>query len=231
MFDEPIRDGVILISGGLDSVSLLHILKHKNPDIKLYALNMYYGQRHKKEQEYCKYNCDLLNVPYIEYNLQFYNDIIKDVSAMVGNNDLEVPDKEYDPNEVPITYAPFRNALFTIISAVFCETHKLNTIYCAIHRGDSESNYWDCSPEFVTNMNSLLFMRSIRLIAPFMNIKKADIVKLGSTIPTLDFSKTWSCYNGGEKHCGHCSTCRERILSFKTCNIEDPTEYLDNPYK
>lgn len=222
--------GVILASGGMDSMSLLHILKYNDPDGDYHVLNMYYGQRHKKEQEYCKYNCDLLKVPYTEYNLEFYNNIIKGVSAMVGNNDLLPPDKEYDPNETPVTYAPFRNMLFITIAAAYCEANNLNSVYTAIHFGDSESNYWDCTKEFANKMNSILSMRGIELRTPFVNIKKTDIAKMVKDIPTFRFDKTWSCYRGGEKHCGHCSTCRERILAIRDAGINDPTEYEDNPY-
>lgn len=225
------NDGIILVSGGMDSMTLMHMLKHQNPNIKLMALNMYYGQRHEIEMEYCKYNCTCLNIPYNEVKLNFYNDIIKDVSAMVGNNNIEVPNKEYDPEETPVTYAPFRNALFITIAAAYAESNGMNTIYYAAHKGDEVSNYWDCSDEFFDKMNALLSMRDIKLVAPFINIKKVDIAKIAKDIPTLDLSKTWSCYKGDKVHCGVCSTCRERILAIRDAGIEDKTEYLENPYK
>ena len=224
------HSGAILISGGMDSVTLLHYIKNEYPEADIHAINMYYGQRHKKEQEYCKYWCDYLKVPYTEYNLSFYNDIIKNVSAMVGNNNLEVPEKEYDPTETPITYAPFRNALFVIIASAYCESNNLHNIYYAGHAGDSESNYWDCSPEFLDNINKLLEMRDIKLVAPFINKKKSDIAKLSLNYPELDLSKTWSCYKGGDIHCGVCSTCRERITAMILAGVDDKTEYKVNPY-
>lgn len=225
------HDGVILISGGMDSVTLLHWLKHEYDGINLHALNMYYGQRHKKEQKYCKYWCKKLEVPYTEYKLNFYNDIIKGVSAMVGNSDLTPPDKEYDPTETPVTYAPFRNALFTIISAAYCESNNLKNVYTAIHFGDAASNYWDCSKEYLDKINNLLAMRGITLNAPFVDMKKADIARTAKTLPGFKLEKTWSCYKGGEVHCGTCSTCRERILAAKEAGLIDHTVYAENPYK
>ena len=225
------HSGVALVSGGMDSITLLHYLKNEYPDAELHALNMYYGQRHKKEQEYCKYWCDYLKVPYVEYNLSFYNDIIKDVSSMVGNNNLVVPDKEYDPNETPLTYAPFRNLLFSVISAAYCESNGLHNIYYAGHASDAGANYWDCGIEFVNKTNDLLSMRDIKLVAPFINKTKTDIARLSLNYPQLDLSKTWSCYKGGDIHCGTCSTCRERIIAMRDAGVDDKTEYKKNPYK
>lgn len=223
-------DGVVLVSGGMDSITLLHYIKNEYPVAKIHALNMYYGQRHKKEQEYCKYWCDFLNVPYTEYNLSFYYDMIKDVSAMV-ENDLEVPEKEYDPNETPVTYAPFRNLLFVIIGSIYCECHGLKKIYYAGHAGDAGANYWDTTVEFLNKTNELLAMRGIELVAPFINITKGSIAKIAKHYKDLDLSKTWSCYKGEDVHCGVCSTCRERILAMIEAGIEDKTEYKENPYK
>ena len=225
------HSGVILVSGGMDSITLLHHLKNEYPNEELHALNMYYGQRHKKEQEYCKYWCDYLKVPYTEYNLSFYNDIIKNVSSMVGNNNLEIPDKEYDPNETPLTYAPFRNQLFITIACAFCESNNLSNVYYGAHKGDSAANYWDCSTDFFNKINDLLSLRNIKLVDPFINMTKTDIAKLSKKYKDLDLSKTWSCYKGGDIHCGTCSTCRERIIAMRDGGVEDKTEYKENPYK
>lgn len=222
--------GVILLSGGMDSVTLLNYIKNEYPDATFHAINLYYGQRHVKEMEYSKYWCDKFNIKYTSYNLEFLKDMVKGVSAMVSDSDIEVPDKEYDPNETPSTYVPFRNAIFSIIAASYCESNNLYNVYYAGHASDAGSNYWDCTEEFVNTINELLLMRNIKLIAPFINYTKADIAKTAKKL-NVDLSKTWSCYKGGDIHCGTCSTCRERILAIKKAGIEDKTEYKENPYK
>ena len=224
------NSGVVLLSGGMDSVTLLNFIKHEHPDATIHAINLYYGQRHKQEMEYSKYWCEKLNIKQSSYNLEFLKDMVKDVSAMVSESKVEVPNKEYDPNEVPATYVPFRNAIFTIVAAAYCECNQLYNIYYAGHRGDAGSNYWDCTEEFVQSINRLLFLRGIKLNAPFIHYTKADIAREAKRL-NIDLSKTWSCYKGGIIHCGVCSTCRERILAIKEAGMDDPTEYLENPYK
>ena len=221
--------GVILLSGGMDSVTLLNYLKHEYPDAEFHAINLYYGQRHKKEIEYSKYWCDKFNIKYISYDLGFLKDIVKGVSSMVSDSKLEIQNKEYDVNETPTSYVPFRNAIFTVIASSYCESNNLYNVYYAGHRGDAGANYWDCSIEFVDTINELLMMRNIKLIAPFINYTKADIAKTAKEL-NVDLSKTWSCYKGGDIHCGICSTCRERILAIKEADMIDNTEYEENPY-
>ena len=225
------NSGVVLISGGMDSVTLLFHIKNLYPDDTIHAMTMYYGQRHKQEIHYSKYWCKRLNVPFHEYNLSFVKDITRKVSSMIDKSDLDVPNEEYDSTKTPSTYVPFRNAMFTMIAACYCESNGLNNIYYAGHAGDSGANYWDCSEEYYDRINNLLAMRSIRLVAPFIDKTKADIARLSKQYPDLQLERTWSCYNGDKIHCGTCSTCRERILAMKSAGVIDRTEYVTNPYK
>lgn len=225
------KDGVILLSGGMDSVTLLHHLKNEYPEANIHALNIYYGQRHKLEIKYAKAHCKKLNVPFNEIKLNFIGDMTRKVSSMIDDSDIEVPNQDYNPDETPSTYVPFRNAIFAVIAASYCETNDLHNIYYAGHMGDSGANYWDCTTDFVRKINALLSMRNLLLVAPFIDIKKSDIAKIAKQYKKLDLSKTWSCYNGGDIHCGTCSTCRERILAMKEAGHVDKTEYIENPYQ
>ena len=228
---NSIKDGVVLLSGGMDSTTLLYHIKNEYPDSNIHALTMYYGQRHKNEIKFAKAHCKKLDVPYYEIKLDFVSKITENVSSLVKDSELEIPNKEYDPDETPNTYVPFRNAMFTMIAASYCECNNLKNIYYAGHIGDSGVNYWDCSQEFVNMINHTLVMRDILLVAPFIDKTKTYIASIAKKYKKLDLSKTWSCYNGEDVHCGTCSTCRERILAMKNAGYKDKTEYLENPYK
>ena len=224
------NNGVVLISGGMDSVTLLYHIKNLYPEATIHAITMYYGQRHRKEMFYSRYWCKKLNIPFHDYKLGFIGDITKDVSSMIGASKIDVPNEEYDSNKTPSTYVPFRNAIFTMIAASYCESNNLTNIYYAGHVGDSGANYWDCSMEYYDKVNSLLALRGIVLRAPFLSKTKVDIAKVAKQYKDLHLEKTWSCYNGNDIHCGTCSTCRERILAMKGAGIVDKTSYVTNPY-
>lgn len=224
------HSGVVLISGGMDSVTLLYHIKNLYPDATIHAITMYYGQRHKKEIFCSRYWCKKLGVSFHEYKLSFISDITKDVSSMIGASKIDVPNEEYDSTKTPSTYVPFRNAMFTMIAACYCESNNLTNIYYAGHAGDSGVNYWDCSTEYYDRMNNLLSLRGITLNAPFINMTKVDIARVAKQYKKLRLEKTWSCYNGNDIHCGTCSTCRERILAMKGAGIVDKTPYITNPY-
>jgi 7-cyano-7-deazaguanine synthase len=225
------KSGVCLVSGGLDSMTLLNKLRYENPNMNLHALSFIYGQRHKsKELFYAKYWTRKLHIPYTIHLLKSLGDITRGVSAMIAESSIQPPDKEYDPNEEPLTYVPFRNAIFATLAASYAESNGLNTIYYAGHAGDAGSNYWDCTKAYVENINKLFAMRGISYEAPFIDITKDQICLEGKKIPGFDHSKTWSCYKGGKIHCGTCSTCLERQQSFITSGVIDKTKY-ETPLK
>lgn len=225
------NDGAVLVSGGMDSITLLYHLKQLYPDANIHAISLYYGQRHNQEMRYAKYWTKKLNVPFYTYKLSFVSDITKNVSSMIGASSIDVPNEEYDCNKTPSTYVPFRNPLFTMVAAMYCESNKLYNIYYAGHAGDSGANYWDCSVKYFDKMNQLLALRNMRLVAPFIELTKVDIARVAKKYPDLHLEKTWSCYNGDTIHCGTCSTCRERIMAMKGAGLVDKTQYKENPYK
>ena len=214
---------LIIYSGGLDSTVLLHYLASEN---KLKgALGVCYGQRHLRELDYARENCKKLGVPFE----------LADISALInvfGKNSLtdtstEVPDGDYNEDNMKSTVVPNRNMILLSIAAARAIAIGAESIAYAAHSGD-HSIYPDCREEFANAMDAVLQLchyTPIRLARPFVNMNKAQIVSLGARLG-VDFSQTWSCYKGGEKHCGVCGTCLERKEAFRLANVVDTTEYL-----
>ena len=216
---------VLLVSGGLDSVTLLHFVRNQTSDIHM--ISVIYGQRHQsKELECAKYWATKYGYSHSLLDISFFGQLVSPVSAMVADSELKPQDKLYDASEVPLTYVPFRNMLFITMAAAVAETNKCNYIYYGAHKGDEEANYWDCTDNFVEKMKDVIYLNpsGIELKAPFARHTKKDIIEFG-LLNKVDFSHTWSCYNGNDIACGVCSTCRERILSFDALKEQDPIKY------
>lgn len=214
---------LIVYSGGLDSTVLLHLLKSQGKADG--ALLVDYGQRHIKELECAKHNCKKLGIPFDIADL-------KSLSNIFGKNSLtdktqSVPDGNYAEENMKSTVVPNRNMIMIAIATARAISIGTNEVAYAAHSGD-HAIYPDCRNEFAEALDAVLHLchyESIKLLRPFVDMNKADIVKLGATLG-VDFSQTWTCYKGGEKHCGKCATCMERKEAFKLAGIVDTTEYL-----
>ena len=139
-----------------------------------------------------------------------------------------IPEGNYDEENMRSTVVPFRNGIMLSVAAGLAETYGLKNVMLANHAGD-HTIYPDCRPEFVDAMDKAIeagTWEGIRLLTPYTNISKADIARRGAKLG-IDFSKTWSCYRGGDKHCGKCGTCRERKEALMLAGILDTTEYED----
>lgn len=215
---------LVIYSGGLDSTVLLYKL-HSEGRAKA-ALSVIYGQRHSKEADFAEYNCKKLGVPVMKIDITC-------IKPLFGHNALtdasvSVPKADYDQATMSNTVVPNRNMIFMALAAARAISLGEDEIAYAAHSGD-HSVYPDCRPEFADAMQkalSLCHYTPVKLLRPFVNISKADIVRLGADLG-VDFSKTWSCYEGGKIHCGKCGTCRERREAFKEAGVEDPTIYAD----
>ncbi len=212
---------LIVYSGGLDSTVLLHYLaKQKRADA---ALWVDYGQRHKREFECAKINCEKLGVPLDIANLA-------DLAPLFGENALtnknvDVPNGDYDESNMKTTVVPNRNMIMIAVAAARAIAIGANSVAYAAHSGD-HSIYPDCRPEFADALDNVLKLchyEPIALVRPFVNITKTDIVKLGAELG-VDFAQTWSCYNGESEPCGTCGTCKERQQAFKEAALIDPLE-------
>lgn len=215
---------ISIISGGLDSVSMLYIQAKQGREV--HALSFDYGQRHKKELEFARRAA---------YDIGGTWDLIdlSSLTHLIGGSSLTdnipVPDGHYAQENMKITVVPNRNAIMLSIAYGVAVAEKADAVAIAVHAGD-HFIYPDCRPAFTEAFErmqdkAIEGFGNVQLLTPFIKYSKSDIVKKGQTAGT-PFHKTWSCYKGGDIHCGTCGTCVERKEAFQLAGIEDPTIYL-----
>jgi 7-cyano-7-deazaguanine synthase len=214
------KDSVIIYSGGLDSTTLLYEERER---IAL-AVTFDYGSNHAAREIACaRHHCDRLGIEHVVIELGFMSRYF-DSSLLSGADDI--PDGNYDDSNMHSTVVPFRNGIMLSIACGLAENRGLKRVLIANHGGD-HAIYPDCRPEFVNAMDGAMqagTYEGVRLTAPYTNISKADIVRRGAQLG-IDYGETYSCYKGGERHCGTCGTCTERKEAFREAGIPDPTEY------
>ena len=210
----------MILSGGVDSTTLLH---YKKDRIAL-AVSFDYGSNHnEREIECAKWQCKALGIEHLVIPLVFIGKYFKS-SLLSGAS--EIPKGDYDTENMKSTVVPFRNGIMLSIACGLAESRGLKYLMMANHGGD-HAIYPDCRPEFTRAMSDAMKAGTydgITLIDPFTHISKVDIVGIGNKLG-VDYSHTYSCYCGGEKHCGSCGTCRERKQAFDAAGVEDPTVY------
>jgi 7-cyano-7-deazaguanine synthase len=214
------KDSVIILSGGMDSVTLLHA---KKEDIAL-AITFNYGSNHaQREIECASYHCKLLGIEHIIIPLDFMHQYFK--SSLLSGSEA-IPEGHYAAENMKSTVVPFRNGIMLSIACGLAESRGLKKVYIANHAGD-HAIYPDCRAGFIESMSEAMTQgtyKGVKLAAPFTELTKAEIASIGGKIG-VDYTHTYSCYKGGEKHCGKCGTCVERKEAFKLAGIEDTTEY------
>lgn len=214
------KDSVIVVSGGMDSITLLY---DKKEEIAL-AVTFDYGSKHNaREIAWAKVHCGRLGIRHIVIKLDFMQKYF--TSSLLEGGD-EIPEGHYADENMKSTVVPFRNGIMLSVAAGIAESNGLKKILIANHGGD-HTIYPDCRPEFIGAMDRAIAngtYEDVRIDAPYTNITKADIAKIGKRIG-IDYSETWSCYKGGERHCGKCGTCIERKEAMALAGIDDRTEY------
>ena len=248
---EDAKKIVVSLSGGLDSTTLVYLMVNLLGKDNVYCLSMNYSQRHSVELECAKRTCAKLGVAHKIIDIGFLGDIVSGVSAMVVG-DVKTPtiDDVNAAKEVK-TYVPFRNAILSSITFAFAESVGADAIALGVQFGDYANNeayyYWDCSKKFTETMQQLADLNDkhkISYVAPFVELTKADEIKLGLKLG-VDYGNSWTCYLGksdGEKTeywtepaggrnlitrkhfqpCGVCPSCVGRAEAFKSLGIEDP---------
>lgn len=219
---ENPRSSIVLLSGGLDSATLLAKLVAEKR--RVLALGVDYGQRHSRE-------IDAARALAAHYGVEYRLADLRAVSAFFGKNsltDASVPVYEgaYDETGMKTTVVPARNLLLISLATSWAIAEKCDTVAYAAHGGD-HAIYPDCREEFAEKLDAVVRVSDwhpVRLERPFVGMSKAEIVALGARLG-VPFSLTWSCYNGGEKHCAKCSTCVERAAAFREAGVPDPTIY------
>ena len=214
------KDSAIIVSGGMDSITLLY---DKQDEIAL-GISFNYGSNHnKKEIAFAQLHCGRLGIKHIVIDLGFMPKYMKSC-LMEGAG--AIPDGNYDDENMKSTVVPFRNGIMLSIAIGIAESHQLKYVMMANHAGD-HAIYPDCRPEFVKAMSAAAkagTYADVEVLTPYTNITKTDIARIGKRLG-IDYTETWSCYKGGEKHCGKCGTCRERKEALRDAGIEDKTEY------
>ena len=219
---------VIILSGGLDSTTLLHYVKKELKYDEIYALTFNYGQRHKKEIECAKYQATSVGCKEHKIiDISFFKDLTKGASALTDES-IHVPHiKDVLGDPQPITYVPNRNMILLSIATAYAESVGASDVFYGAQAHDTYSGYWDASPEFLDKINEVLSLNRRHIIsikAPFIHLKKRDLIALGLKLG-VDYSRTWTCYNGKDKACGVCPTCSDRIKAWKDIGQKDPLEY------
>lgn len=214
------KDSIIIVSGGMDSVTLLYDYKDR---IAL-GISFDYGSNHNaKEIHFAKLHCERLGIKHITIPLDFMHQYFK--SSLLEGADA-IPEGHYQDENMKSTVVPFRNGIMLAIAAGMAESYGLSHVMIANHGGD-HAIYPDCRPEFISAMSNATEAGSyngVTVLAPYTNITKGDIARRGKELG-IDYNETWSCYKGGEKHCGKCGTCVERKEALHYAGIEDTTEY------
>lgn len=214
------KDSILILSGGMDSTTLLYDMKER---IAL-AISFDYGSNHNaREIGYAKQHCCRLGIRHFVIKFDFMRDYFK--SSLLDGADA-VPEGSYADENMKSTVVPFRNGIMLAVAAGIAESEGLKYVMMANHGGD-HAIYPDCRPEFVRAMSDATKAGTypgIEVLAPYTNLTKADIARRGKQLG-IDYSETWSCYKGGDKHCGKCGTCVERKEALREAGIEDTTEY------
>lgn len=214
------KNGVIVLSGGMDSVTLLHDRKE---EIAL-AVTFNYGSNHNaREIECARYHCGLLGIPHIVIDLSFMGEYFK--SSLLSGAD-SIPEGNYDDDNMKSTVVPFRNGIMLSVACGLAESEGLRHVFIANHGGD-HAIYPDCRRGFIDAMSEAMEQGTyehVDIIAPYTDITKGEIALIGKRLG-VDYSHTYSCYKGGERHCGKCGTCVERMEAMKYAGIDDPTPY------
>lgn len=216
---------IAVVSGGLDSTTLAYLLHAEGYELHLLAFD--YGQRHRKELAFAERSARRLKAA---FDLIDLSNIGKFLKGSALTDDIAVPDGHYAAPTMAITVVPNRNAIMLDIAVAVAVTAGCDAVAFGAHGGDHVI-YPDCRPAFVDAFaasaqlgNEGFLADGFRVLAPFLRLGKADIVRLGAS-GGVPFERTWSCYAGGARHCGTCGTCTERREAFQLAGIPDPTRY------
>ena len=217
------KNGVIIVSGGMDSITLLY---ERKDEIAL-GISFDYGSNHNaREIPFARMHCERLGIRHLVINLSFIHQYFK--SSLLSSAD-KIPEGSYDDDNMKSTVVPFRNGIMLSIAVGIAESEGLKKVFIANHGGD-HAIYPDCREEFIEAINAASqagTYEHVRILAPYTNITKTDIALRGKQLG-IDYSETWSCYKGGEVHCGKCGTCVERKQALREAGLEDTTQYESN---
>ncbi len=212
---------VLIFSGGLDSTTLLYYLRQQGHEMRCLCVD--YGQRHRRELAAAQAICRPLGV---ECRLADLTAVRPLLAGSALTDDVPVPLGPYTDDSMKLTVVPNRNMIMLSVAIGWAVSLEFDAVAYAAHVGD-HAVYPDCRPEFaeaIARAAALCDRRPIELCRPFIDKSKADIVRIGARLG-VPFANTWSCYQGGQVHCGKCATCLERREAFRIAGVPDPTAY------
>lgn len=219
------KTAVAIVSGGMDSVTLVYLMVSQGYDLSILAFD--YGQRHKKELGYAEHCAKSLRSNFEVVDLSGVGRLL---SGSALTDDIDVPHGHYAEETMAVTVVPNRNAIMLSVAYGAAVARGAEVVAAAMHAGDHYV-YPDCRPAFVEAFDRMerlavegLGDENLCLYAPFVHKTKAEIVEIGAGLG-VPYEQTWSCYEGGEAHCGLCGTCYERKEAFELAGVPDPTVY------
>jgi 7-cyano-7-deazaguanine synthase len=217
---------IVLLSGGMDSVTALYHA-HASAPVSV-AVSFDYGSKHNaKELPMAQWHCERLSIRHEVVCLDFFTQLFQS-HLLAGGADI--PDGHYAEETMKQTVVPFRNGIMLAIAAGIAENAGAGQLVIAAHAGD-HAIYPDCRESFMRGMAEAVYQGTyarVEINRPFIALDKAAIARRGDELG-VDFRHTWSCYKGGEIHCGTCGTCVERREAFLLAGLHDPTDYLETP--
>lgn len=221
-------NALLICSGGFDSVTLAYRLAAEHSLGALLTFD--YGQRHRKEIDAAKRSAEQLAVPHLVMDI---STIGRQLSGSALTDDIAVPHGHYSEENMKLTVVPNRNAIMLTIAFGVASARGFDSVALAVHGGD-HFIYPDCRPDFIRlfgqmQARALEGVADVALLAPYVDADKTEIARDAArfAVPVAD---TWSCYEGGEIHCGRCGTCVERIEAMTLAGMADPTPYQDQQY-
>lgn len=218
--------GVLILSGGMDSVTLLHFLT-KHLQCEMNAVSFNYGQKHKKELKYAKKQCEELGVEHHIIDLPFVGTLFE--SALLSGG-ADIPEGHYQAENMKQTVVPNRNMIMSSIAVGYGQSINADFLALGVHAGD-HAIYPDCREEFIEALRKAVELSDwnpFTIFAPFQRMTKIEILEIGHQLhPPVDYAKTWTCYKGGEEACGKCGSCQERLEAFEKIGMTDPGASLE----
>jgi 7-cyano-7-deazaguanine synthase len=225
---SEVKKAVVLVSGGLDSVTALAYAQEQ--DFDCYALSVDYGQRHRSELDAAGRVTDAAGVP-----LKILPLDLRAIGGSALTDDIDVP--EVETSGIPVTYVPARNTIMLSLALAYAEVLGADDIFIGVNAVDY-SGYPDCRPEFIEAYQTMARLAtkagveggSMTIHTPLVDQTKAEIIQLGASLG-VDYSLTVSCYqaDGEGRACGVCDSCRIRKEGFEASGLPDPTKYRQNP--
>jgi len=217
---------VVLLSGGMDSSTLLHYVIQRLNASEVYAISFIYGQKHQCELTAAVWQAKAAGVKAHDVvDMGFFGALTPGGSVLTDNG-REVPrlaDLAASELTQPPTYVPNRNMMLLSVAAAYAEARGVQSLFYGAQTQD-RYGYWDCTPEFLEKMNAVLELnrrKPVMVAAPFVNMRKADEIRLGLSLG-VDYAHTWTCYRGEAYPCGECPSCAERAAAFTEVGIPDP---------